>query len=199
MRDHHGRVQAGGDRPAADARRCRPGQLPGPPPGGGTGNVDRPQRPHGIRGEGADQAGDHGIGGDRPEQSWLGAQQRRASQAVPAQRHHHRQVQHGLLSCPESWTARGARHRANRPTARNPGPSPALSGSAGRHRRATPAPGRQRTPAGAGAARNSSRESASALRRTGPSTSPILPAQRHFLRQITTPCLTEMRPLGIPR
>ena len=94
------------------ARRALASQRPGPLTGGSAGLADRPQRPRRIRGQRADQPGDHRIRSHRPGQLRLGAQHRDISQAVPAQPQRHGQVGNDL---PGSCTARGARHRVKAP------------------------------------------------------------------------------------
>ena len=89
---HDCRVDVDRDQAAAGAGRGIAGQFPGPLPGRGPRGADGLQRPGRISGQAGDQPGDHRIGGCRPEELWLRPQHRHICQAVPAQRHGHRQV-----------------------------------------------------------------------------------------------------------
>ena len=147
--------------------------------GSGAGFADRPQRPGRVRGQRADQPGDHRIGGHRPGQLRLGAQHCDIGQAVPAQRQHHHQVGEGF----------SPGHAPPAAPATGPGPPPGPGG--GPVTRAasasSKAPPWETSPTVSGhddlgAARGILHGiSAFGSARTGPSTSPILPGQRHFL------------------
>jgi hypothetical protein len=136
-------------------------------------------------GQRGNQPGDDRARSDRAEQLRLGAQHRRVGQAVAARRDHDCEVQDGLA---------GVVHRSRCPpprqARRQPGIQARHPGGAGEEQRA--AAGHQ---PGAVSGYLQGRpqpgivhvKSASALARTGPSTSPILPVQGHFLIQIARP------------
>ena len=89
---HDCRVDVDRDQAAVRAGRGITGQFPGPRPGCGPRGADGLQCPGRISGQAGDQPGDHRIGGRRPEELWLRPEHRHICQAVPAQRHGHRQV-----------------------------------------------------------------------------------------------------------
>ena len=89
-------------------------QRPGPLPGRGPCVADRPQRPGRVRGQRADQPGDHRVGGHRPGQLRLArstAMSARQSPPIASV------MARSVMIFPGSCTARGARHRAS-PAAR---------------------------------------------------------------------------------
>jgi hypothetical protein len=77
----------------ARVRRSVTGQSPDVFSHFGTGGAQRGQDPLSARRELADQPGDRGVGGHRPEHSRLGPQHAHIGQAIPAQRHRERDVQ----------------------------------------------------------------------------------------------------------
>ena len=92
VRQHDRRVDVHRDQRRVPAGGAVAGQRPGAHAGCRPGPADRPQRPRALRGQRADQAGDHRIRRHRPRQLRLGAQHRDISQAVPTQGECHGQV-----------------------------------------------------------------------------------------------------------
>jgi len=127
------------------------------------------------------QPGDHRVRGHRPEQPGLSAQHRRIGQAIPAQCQRHRQIRDDLPRIvhraarlppgePVRQTPVQARHpqRLRQEQAAGLGHDPRPTGS---HRDLRAAGGILHLKSAFGSVR------------TGPSTSPILPGQRHFFVQ----------------
>jgi hypothetical protein len=194
VRDHDRGIDIDRDQPAARTRGLLPGQRPRPFPRGRARRPDRRQSPRRVPGQLADQAGDHRVRRHRPEQLRLAPQHGHIGQAVPAQRQRDRQVRDDLA---------GVVHRPRRPPPDQP-------------RRQLPAQARdlqdlgeqQRPGLGDNPRSVSGHDDLGTARgilhgksafgwvRTGPSTSPMLPVQRHFFTYAPAPRLPQAKARG---
>jgi hypothetical protein len=181
MRDHDGRVDIDRDQAAVRSRRGGAGQGPGPLAGRRPGCADRAQRPRRVSSQGGDQPGYHRVGGDRAGCARSTATSARQSPPSPTA------TARSVIILPGSCT------RPRRPVPAQPRRQSLLQaghdGGAAQQDaarvpdQALPVSGDQQARTADGILHP---ESAFALVRAGPSTSPILPVQRHFLHEKQT-------------